>query len=175
MKKRCEMRILHFGLSLILVFTLSASAHAGIFGEGLGGALQGAILGRMIDGRDGAAAGAVIGGLIGAGEAASRNKRQKEQAAEAARRQAAWDAQAKAEREKLSIQAVHAEPPQGPTDTLVVETQKSLIRLGFEPGDIGRAGSALTDAVMAYQKQHGLLETGELSQALLTHMLRNGG
>ena len=129
----------------------------------------------MIDGRDGAAAGAVIGGLIGAGEAASRNKKQKEQAAEADRRRAEWAAQAQAEREKLSLQPVHAAPQQGPPDTLVVGTQKSLIKLGFEPGDIGSAGLALTDAVMAYQKQYGLLETGELSQALLTHMLRNGG
>jgi peptidoglycan hydrolase-like protein with peptidoglycan-binding domain len=169
------MKILHFGFSLVLIFMLSATAQAGIFGEGLGGALRGAILGRMIDGRDGAAAGAVIGGLIGAGKTASRNKKQKEQAAEAQRRQAEWAAQAKSEREKLSIQPIHAAPQQGSSDTLVVETQKSLIRLGFEPGEIGSAGSALTDAVMTYQKQHGLLETGELSQALLTHMLRNGG
>lgn len=169
------MKILHFGLSLVFVFILSAPAQAGIFGEGLGGALQGAILGRMIDGRDGAAAGAVIGGLIGAGVAASRDKKQKEQAAEADRRQAEWAAQAQAEREKLSLQPVQAAPQQGPPDTLVVETQESLIKLGFEPGDIGSAGLALTDAVMAYQKQHGLLETGELSQALLAHMLQNGG
>ena len=169
------MKILHSALFLLLVFLSSAPAQAGIFGEGLGGALQGAILGRMIDGRDGAAAGAVIGGLIGAGEAASRNKKQKEHEAEAERRQAEWAAQAKAESENLRLQAVRDAPEQSPADMLVVETQKSLIRLGFEPGDIGSAGLALTNAVIEYQKQNGLLETGELSQALLSHMLRNGG
>ena len=60
-------------------------------------------------------------------------------------------------------------------ETKCVETQKSLIRLGFEPGDIGVSGPALTNAVKEYQKNKGLLETGELSQALLNHLLQNGG
>ncbi|MDH5216048.1 MAG: peptidoglycan-binding protein [Gammaproteobacteria bacterium] len=58
---------------------------------------------------------------------------------------------------------------------MIVETQKSLIRLGYDPGPLGQAGAELTGAVMAYQKSKGLLETGDVSQALLTHMLRNGG
>jgi hypothetical protein len=31
------------------------------------------------------------------------------------------------------------------------------------------------DMAQKYQRDKGLLETSELSQALLTHMLRNGG
>jgi len=50
-----------------------------------------------------------------------------------------------------------------------------LIRLGFQPGEIGRSGPELTAAVRQYRRSKGLLETGDLSQALLAHMLRNGG
>ena len=68
-----------------------------------------------------------------------------------------------------------AAPALAAKQTLMIETQKSLIRLGYETGEIGRPGKLLTLAVMKYQQSKGLLETGELSQALLTHMLRNGG
>jgi hypothetical protein len=47
--------------------------------------------------------------------------------------------------------------------------------MGYSPGKLGQAGPELTSAVLQYQKKKGLLETGELSQALLAHMLRNGG
>jgi peptidoglycan hydrolase-like protein with peptidoglycan-binding domain len=68
-----------------------------------------------------------------------------------------------------------AAPPAAATNqTLIVETQKSLIRMGYDPGTLGQAGPELTSAVFKYQRNKGLLETGELSQALLTHMLRNG-
>ena len=154
-----------------IVMTLP-SANAGIFGDGLGGAFQGAMLGSLIDGRDGAAAGAVIGGLIGAGESASRNKSRKQ---DAESRQAEWAASQQAEQQRLRQQQAAAAPVQSADQTLVIESQKSLIRLGFEPGDLGQTGPALTEAVIGYQRGQGLLETGQLSQALLTHMLRDGG
>jgi len=160
---------------LIATSLPSITTEAGIFGEGLGGAFRGAMLGSLIDGRDGAAAGAVIGGLIGAGEAASRNKKQK-QREEAQQRQAQWAAQQQAEQQRIrERQVATAAPQQAANQTLVVETQKSLIRLGYDPGDIGTSGPALGGAITEYQESKGLLETGELSQALLTHMLRNGG
>jgi len=144
---------------------------AGIFGDGMGGAFRGAMLGHLIDGRDGAAAGAVIGGLIGAGRSASRQKRQRQQQQETQRRQAEWAAQQQANEERIRQQHAAAAPEQAAKPTLLVETQKSLIRLGYEPGALGSGGRDLTNAVTSYQRDKGLLETGELSQALLTHML----
>lgn len=91
------------------------------------------------------------------------------------RRQAQWTAQKSKEQDRINQQQALVPAKKAPDNTLVVETQKSLIRLGYEPGDIGVAGPALDEAVSSYQKSQGLLETGELSQALLTHMLRNGG
>jgi outer membrane lipoprotein SlyB len=165
---------IHATVSLFTVLAsgfVMSSASAGVFGASLGGALRGAIVGDLIDGRDGAAAGAVIGGLIGAGEAAAQKKKQEE----SRQRQAEWEASQQAEQERIRQQQAEAAPEQSAAQTLRIETQKSLIRLGYDPGEIGEAGPALTDAVMQYQSSKQLLETGELSQALLTHMLRNGG
>jgi len=164
----------HAAVSLLTILTFGFivnSADAGVFGAGLGGALRGAIVGDLIDGRDGAAAGAVIGGLIGAGEAAAQKKKQEE----SQKRQMEWEASQKAEQERIRQQQAEIAPQQSADQTLLIETQKSLIRLGYDPGEIGEAGPALTDAVMQYQSSKQLLETGELSQALLTYMLRNGG
>ena len=154
-------------LTILASGFIASSASAGVFGASLGGALRGAIVGDLIDGRDGAAAGAVIGGLIGAGEAAAEKKKQEE----SRQRQAEWEASQQAEQERIRQQQAEVAPEQ----TLRIETQKSLIRLGYDPGEIGEAGPALTDAVMQYQSSKQLLETGELSQPLLAHMLRNGG
>jgi hypothetical protein len=163
-------------VTLLIVTNLVVHpAQAGIFGAGLGGALRGAIVGNLIDGRSGAAAGAVIGGLIGAGEAASRKKKDQQRNEAARQRQAEWDAEQQAQQARFQQQQAADAPAKDAQQTLVVETQKSLIRLGFEPGDIGVAGPALTNAVMQYQNSKGLLETGELSQALLNHLLQNGG
>ena len=164
----------HAAVSLLTVLAsgfIASPANAGVFGAGLGGALRGAIVGDLIDGRDGAAAGAVIGGLIGAGEAAAQNKKQEE----SQQRQAEWEASQQAEQARIRKQQAEVSPEQSAAQTLRIETQKSLIRLGYDPGEIGEAGPALTDAVMQYQSSKQLLETGEPSQALLTHMLRNGG
>lgn len=163
-------------IAVILIVLATYPAQAGIFGAGLGGALRGAIVGDLVDGRNGAAAGAVIGGLIGAGEAAAREKKQQQQDEAAQQRTAEWAASQKAEQERiLPQQKVAQAPVKSASQTMIVETQKSLIRLGYDPGEVGIAGPALTKAVTEYQQSNGLLETGELSQALLTHMLRNGG
>jgi len=158
--------------AVALVIGLSSPVvQAGIFGDGMGGALRGAMIGSLVDGRDGAAAGAVIGGLVGAGESRSRRKKEKK----ARRRQAEWQAQQQAEANRIRQQQAAAAPQATADQTLLVETQKSLIRLGQDPGELGSGGPDLTNAILSYQRDKGLLETGELSQALLTHMLRNGG
>ena len=162
-------------ISALAMTVLSGPVDAGIFGAGLGGALRGAMVGSLIGGRDGAGTGAVIGGLIGAGEQASRNRRQREMQVQAERRKAEWAAREQAERQQIRQQQAQAAPRELAGQTIVIETQKSLIRLGYDAGELGQAGPALTNAVIGYQRSKGLLETGELSQALLTHMLRNGG
>jgi len=164
-----------FVIAVASSLLVSLPAQAGIFGAGLGGALRGAVVGDLVDGRNGAAAGAVIGGLIGAGEAAAREKKKKQQNEAATLRQAEWDASEKAQQEDIRKQQKAAAPQKSANQTLLVETQKSLIRLGYQPGDIGKADPALANAVIEYQRSKGLLETGELSQALLTHLLQNGG
>ncbi len=145
-------------------------AHAGLFD----GALGGAVLGNMVGGRKAARKGAIIGGVIGAASSVGQNRRQSEQRAEADARRAQWEAQQQAERQRIEQQRAAA-PAVAANAAIIIETQKSLIRLGYEPGTLGQAGPALTGAIMQYQKSKGLLETGEVSQALLTHMLRNGG
>jgi uncharacterized protein YcfJ len=168
-------RLLTSVVAALLFAVTFQSAQAEILGAGLGGALRGAIIGDLVDGRNGAAAGAVIGGLIGAGEAASRGKEQKQQSEAAQKRQAEWQAAQQTEQHRIRKQQATAVPQDAVDQTLLVESQKSLIRLGHEPGDIGVAGAELTNAVNEYQKSAGLPETGELSQELLSHMLRNGG
>jgi uncharacterized protein YcfJ len=150
-------------------------AYAGIMGDGLGGALSGAMVGKLVGGRKSARTGAIIGGVIGASEAAGNMQRQQQYQAEVARRQSEWAAQQQLEVQRIQREQAAAAPAVASDQTLLIETQKSLIRLGFQPGAIGRTGPELTAAVKQYQKSKGLLETGDLSQALLAHMLQNGG
>ena len=166
-------RILIATLLLLAGTSITPAVQAGVLGEGMGGALQGAFLGRMIGGRKSAGTGAIIGGLIGAGESAARQNQHRQQEMDRQQRQAAWAAAQQADQQRIQQQTSMALA--SADQTLVVETQKSLIRLGFDPGPLGTDGPALTRAVIDYQRSHGLLDTGELSQPLLTHMLRNGG
>jgi hypothetical protein len=162
-------------VGLVAASLVAPPAHAGIMGDGLGSALSGAMVGKLIGGRKGARTGAIIGGVIGASESAANLQRQQQHQAEMQRRQSEWTAQQQIEQERLRREQVAVAPAPAIDQTLVIETQKSLIRLGYEPGAIGQPGPELTRAVMQYQKSKGLLETGDLSQALLAHMLKNGG
>lgn len=167
-----KIRILIVAATIFTASLMLQAAQAGIFGGGLGGALRGAIVGDLVGGRDGAEAGAILGGVVGASRAASRQKRQRY---EMERRRSEWARRQESERARTRQQQAAAAPAVVANQTLVIETQKSLLRLGFKPGPFGTEGPELTQALMMYQKSKGLLETGELSQALLTHMLRNGG
>ena len=58
----------------------------------------------------------------------------------------------------------------------VILIATSFPSITTEAGIFGEGlGGAFRGAITEYQKSKGLLKTGELSQALLTHMLRNGG
>jgi len=154
-------------------------SHSGPLGEALGGALKGAVLGSLIDGRDGAAAGAAIGGAVGLASGIGRENQKRKQAEIAEQRRKEreeLERQRKEERERLEKERKkEAEETQGYDPVLISEIQRSLIRLGYDPGPVGRMNPKTEEAVRSYQRDKGLLETGNLSQELLKHMIQNGG
>lgn len=163
-------------------------ADAQILGRGFGGALGGVALGSLVGGRKGAQTDAIIGGTIGVIRGAGERSRQQAEAEahqrqEAERQRIALEQQQaeierlKAQQAAQAAQPVYAVPaPAGAGATLVVEVQKSLIRLGYDPGAVdGRLSPSTVNAIKQYQAKKGLLEDGNPSQALLVHMLRNGG
>ena len=167
-------------LSGILV--CSAPAQAGPVGGGIGGAILGGILGDIVGGRDGAAWGATIGAGVGA--VRGSKKKAQRQAAEAERREAeaerrAWERQRRLEEDRMAMQRQQSFQPAAPVQSagspMVSEIQRSLIRLGFDTGTIGVMNPTTKAWVKAYQEQHGLLGTGNLSPELLRHMILNGG
>jgi hypothetical protein len=73
------------------------------------------------------------------------------------------------------VPAASSAVPASPDATLLIEIQKSLIRLGFDPGAVdGKLSQETIEAIRQYQAK-GLLEDGNPSQPLLAHMLKNGG
>ena len=61
-------------------------------------------------------------------------------------------------------------------DKLITEIQRSLIKLNLDPGTVGGVLNEKTEsAIRTYQTKYNLLETGQPSQELLRHMIRNGG
>ena len=178
-------------LHLIIVAVLTGlvlPAGAQILGRGFGGALGGAALGSLVGGRKSAQAGAIIGGTIGvirgAGERSRKQAEAEAHQRQEAERQRIAQKQQQAEIERLKAQqAAQTAPPvnaapasPGADTTLVVEVQKSLIRLGYDPGAVdGKLSPSTVSAIKQYQAKKGLLEDGNPSQVLLVHMLRNGG
>ncbi len=167
-----------FTLALIMfgVF-FQSSLQAQVLGRGFGGALGGAALGSLVGGRDGAQTGAIIGGVIGLAKGAKEKKRMVAQREAYARQQAERERlqkeQQKAEIERIKKQEVEQENFESGT---VLEVQKSLMRMGFDPGNIdGQMQPATENAIRLYEIKYSLLETGKPSQELLKHMLQNGG
>lgn len=175
----------------LLAFALPLQAQ--IFEGGFAAALSGAMLGSLVGGRSGAAWGAAIGGGVGMIEGANQRNRQKE--AEAAfRRQreerALWEREDQRRRQQemaalsakqeccaSSASAVNTLVSTPPADTLIVlETKKSLVRMGYDPGPIdNQLYSQTVDAIRTYEVRYSLLVTGRPSQELLKHMLQHGG
>ena len=167
-----------FTMALIMFGTLFQShLQAQILGRGFGGALSGAALGSLVGGRDGAQTGAIIGGVIGLAKGAKEKKQMVAKHEAYARQQV--------ERERLEKQQQEAELERNKKQEAkqenfesgtVLEVQKSLMRTGFDPGNIdGKMQPATENAIRLYQIKHSLLETGKPSQELLKHMLQNGG
>jgi hypothetical protein len=162
---------------LAVTATRTPSASAGIFKSPLGSAALGALIGGIAGGGDGAAIGAAVGGGVGlVGKAG--DERQKREAAQRrhAQERAEWQRQKQLEQDRIrrERQQTQAKAQSGDA-VLVSETQRSLIRLGYDPGPVGVMNPQTTAAIKAYQGSKGLLETGQPSQELLKHMIKNGG
>ena len=165
-------------VALIFLGTILApSLQAQVLGKGFRGALGGAVLGSLVGGRDGAQAGAIIGGAVGLAKGAKEKKQMKAKQEAYARQQA--------ERERIQKEQQHLEMERFEKlesaelkfdAGTVLEIQKSLMRMDFDPGDInGQMQPATENAIRLYEQKYNLLETGRPSQELLKHMLRNGG
>jgi hypothetical protein len=179
-----------FVIGILILTTQPASA---FLGEAFGGAMQGALLGSLLDGREGARTGAAIGAGVGlltgigreaeqrkAQEAAQVRYEQRKQAMEQQRRAdeaTRWEAEMRQPTDGVPSNLATLGGPQPHEDPeLITEIQRSLIKLGYDPGEIDGSLSDKTIAsIMRYQSARGLLETGQPSRELLKYMLRNGG
>jgi hypothetical protein len=169
---------------LVVMFTvlaLSAGyapiAEAGLFKSPLGSAAVGALIGGIAGGGDGAAIGAAVGGGVGLMGKASHETRKREEAERRhARERAEWERQRRLEQDRLRDQRQRVQSQSQSAEAMLVsETQRSLIRLGYDPGPVGTMNPQTTAAIKAYQNSKGLLETGQPSQELLKHMIKHGG
>lgn len=175
---KTSIRNIFFTIALVFLGAiLEPSLQAQVLGRGFGGALGGAALGSLVGGREGAQAGAVIGGVVGLAQGAKEKKQiqaQREaQARQQAERERIQKEQQLAEMERRKKLETAEEEFEAGT---VIEIQKSLVRMGFDPGEInGKMQPATENAIRLYEQKYSLLETGRPSQELLKHMLRNGG
>ena len=185
---------------LAVATTVSPPAWADPFEGMLGGALGGAVIGGVVGGGEGAAAGAAIGALAGTAHGASQEAKQKRRAEEQRaryererlqleRRRAEEERQyreqqrAREERQyreqqarKQRSQSARSGAGTAAQANLIIELQRSLTVLGYQPGPIdGRPGGSTLNAIKAYQQDQGLLVTGQPSEALLAHMRQRGG
>ncbi|MGI9244810.1 MAG: peptidoglycan-binding domain-containing protein [Verrucomicrobiales bacterium] len=171
-------------IAALCVSEISPVSHAGPFGGALGGSIAGGMVGGMINGPIGRIRGSRVGATMGfiggmADNAARRANYDAYYHQQAARHH--WEAQQQQARAAASRRQTTQYTPrttvvQTQSNTLVLETQKALVRLGFDPGPIeGEYGPNTARAIRQYQQRAGLLATGQASQELLKHMLRNGG
>ena len=158
---------LAIGLTSAATIGTPTPARADWLGGSLIGGSAGAIIGGIIGGRGGAAAGAMIGGTVGAYEGDRR-----------ARARYRYGYRNRHYYRRAPVRYRRAAPRRAAPrrSDLVVNVQVSLQRLGYAPGSPdGLIGPATSRAIKAYQKEHGLLETGRASPELLKHLRQQGG
>jgi hypothetical protein len=150
---------------------------AGLFKSPLGSAAVGALIGGIAGGGKGAAIGAAVGGGVGlVGKASDETRKREEAEKRHAQERAEWQRQKQREQDRLRQERQQAQSQAQSGDAMLVsETQRSLIRLGYDPGPVGTMNPQTTAAIKAYQGSKGLLETGQPSQELLRHMIKHGG
>ena len=161
-------------------------------GEGLSGAFWGGIVGGIFGGGNGAATGAALGGAMGVASGAARASERDRQARQHERRRQRAEEQSRWEQERLRQQRAFEmqrqqawqprsnSPPAASTGAmdrgLVLEVQRSLVRLGFDAVIVdGQLGPRTVESIKVYQRRAGLLGTGQASHELLRHMIQNGG
>ena len=162
------LRCFRNAVSVLAIASLVTSGSAIAFkqpahSDPLAGAFGGAIIGGLITGRaGGAVAGAVIGGI---GGAIYEEERQRSRA-RAYRRPVT----------NYRSSAHSAYRPSARQSSLVVEVQRSLTNLDYNPGPIdGIQGAGTSAAIRDYQRSNRLLVDGRASPQLLDHMRARGG
>lgn len=180
---------------LLLTLLPVAAAQAEPWGSTAGGVVVGGTVGGLVAGAPGAAVGVVLGGLTGAGadkearqeqqdairssnymdQAEWERERRKRNQQLADLRQESWDADNNAQPtiKVVSLDSSVAVPASDVT--LITDTQRSLIKMGYDPGELGTLTRQSVAVIKLYQAEHNLLETGRPSQALLAHMRQHGG
>jgi len=150
---------LAFVLSVAVGSMTPTVAQAQVLDRLIQGAIGGAVIGGVTDGHHGVGRGAAIGAAAGAVIGAI------EQEEDRKARQHEYDHTSTYPSRSVSRQ-----------DPLVLDIQSSLTRLGYEPGPVdGAFGNRTSRAISEYQKENGLLVTGQPSGALLTHMNKKDG
>ena len=190
------MKRLKWGSRGLLLLALPfAAAQAEPWGSTAGGVVVGGTVGGMVAGVPGAAAGVVLGGLTGAG--ADKEARQEQQQAIRSSDymdQAEWERERRKRNQQLadlrqeswdadnnpqpSIKVASLNPGVAVPSSdvaLITDTQRSLIKMGYDPGELGTLTRQTVAVIKLYQSEHDLLETGRPSQALLQHMRQHGG
>ena len=179
-----------------ILLSTGSLAQADPWVSGAGGVAVGGVLGGVIAGKSGAAVGAVLGGVMGVGADAEQvqQARQARMAADYADR-AQWERERRERVVAMKLQQtdqwgigdsidnsdsvlpkVSSAAPMSAADRdLIIEIQRSIKRLGYDPGVIGTLSRETVATIRMYQAQYGLLETGRPSPQLLTHMRQHGG
>lgn len=146
------------GMSVMLTACGTTPEERGISGAGVGagaGAIVGAVTGLSVV--QGAVLGAVAGGLTGA----LTNEDQVDLG------EPAW----KSGNNAASNQTVAHSSPSLTGKQVVVEIQKGLKDMGYNPGVTdGINGPKTQQAIRKYQEDHGLLVDGQATPALLDHI-----
>ena len=157
---------------LFAMFAVGLSANASkadILGGYIDGAIGGAIIGGIIGGSEGAWDGAIVGGAVGAIDGAY----------EQGRRDRYYYPRHRDRYVYSNPRRQQAPAPRGQAMSsrqLVLEVQRSLRRLGYNPGPAdGIAGRATAQAVQAYKRDNGLAQDNVINTALLNHMRQRGG
>ena len=149
-------------VATVIVLAWTASASAQVVERGVQGALIGAGIGAITGGGKGAGKGALIGGAAGAVVGGIEKNKNRQRYA------------------PPPEPVYHSAPPprySGPGySRLTRDVQRELVRLGYDPGPIdGQYGRGTAGAVSMYQEDYNLLIDGKVSQALLKHMIQQGG
>jgi len=172
-----------------------AAADAEPWGSTAGGVVVGGAIGGLVAGVPGAAVGVVLGGLTGAGadnearqeyqeavrsseymdQAEWERHRRKRNQQLADLRQESWDDDNNRQ-PRIKVASLDPSVPLPSSDmALINDTQRSLIKQGYDPGELGTLNRQTVAEITAYQVRYGLLETGRPSKQLLHHMRQHGG